>query len=417
MRSRGRSLAHHTLSATVVILAAAGIVAGQQPDPGVDSRPINVELDPIACWWRTSVAAIRVGEPFSTVLTCAVVENALTTVVPDQSEIEPAALQLPPFEMLGGTRFGERRDGDHRFFQYEYRARLIQDNAFGRDVALPQLAIKYRIRTRSPDGSAVDGREQLYIMPPLSIRVLSLVANDAPDIRDATAGTFADVDAQSFRGNLLRLIGVVLFGLAAIMALQTFVRVTRQVGHPDDPSRQLIPPAAVLRQAARELGTVRRQRANEGWSDALLGRALVALRIVGTHALARRTGQAAASATSHDPQSLGGHLLVNGGWFGDAKVLVSGAVTAATVTSALGDVVAGSPRRAHLEDLQIALGRFAAVQYGREGEGFDEAALDESLDRALRHARHLALRQLWPMRKMDALMERARLIRRRVWSR
>jgi hypothetical protein len=123
MRSRGPSIAHHTLSAAIDILAAAAMVAGQQPDPGVDSQPINVELDPIACWWRTSVAAVRVGEPFSIVLTCAVVENALTTVVPDQSEIEPAALQLPPFEMLGGTRFGERRDGDHRFFQYEYRAR------------------------------------------------------------------------------------------------------------------------------------------------------------------------------------------------------------------------------------------------------------------------------------------------------
>ena len=131
---------------------------------------------------------------------------------------------------------------------------------------------------------------------------------------------------------------------------------------------------------------MRRQRAHEGWSDALVGRVLAALRIVGTYALARRTGQAAASATSHDPQSHGGHLLVNGGWFGDAKVLVSGAVTAATVTSALGDVPAGSPRRGHLEDLQSALARFAAVQYGRAGGSFDEAALDESLDRGLRQA-------------------------------
>jgi len=35
----------------------------------------NVETDPIQCWWRTSAGAVRVGEPFSLVLTCAVVEN------------------------------------------------------------------------------------------------------------------------------------------------------------------------------------------------------------------------------------------------------------------------------------------------------------------------------------------------------
>jgi hypothetical protein len=417
MRNRGRSIVCHTLAAAVVITAAAGGVAGQQPGPDVDSRPINVELDPIACWWRTSVAAIRVGEPFSIVLTCAVVESALTTVVPDQSELEPAALQLPPFEMMGGTRFTERRDVDHRFFQYEYRVRLIQENAFGTDVALPQLGINYRIQTRVPDGSAVDGREQVYIMPALSIRVLSLVANDAPDIRDATERTFADVDAQSFRGNLLRLVGVLLFGLAAIMALQTLVRATRQVVNADDTARQPIAAARVLRQAARELRAVQRQRTQEGWSDALFGRALTALRIVGAYALARRTGQAAASATSHDPQSRHGHLLVNVGWFGDAGVLVSGAVTAATLGNAIREVAPGSARRLHLEDLQTALTRFAAVQYGRAGSGFDAPALDESLDCGLREARRLALRQLWPVRKFAAGVERAKAIRRRVWSR
>jgi hypothetical protein len=225
------------------------------------------------------------------------------------------------------------------------------------------------------------------------------------------------VEAQSFRGNLLRLVGVLLFGLAAIMALQTLVRATRQAAKPDDAARQLIPAAPVLRQVARELRAVQGRRAQEGWSDALVGRALTALRIVGAYALARRTGQAAASATSHDPQSRDGHLLVNGGWFGDAGVLVSGAVTAATLGNAIGDVAPGSPRRLHLEDLQTALARFAAVQYRRAGSGFDEPALDESLDCGLREARRLALRQSWPVRNSAVLVERAQAIRRRVWSR
>jgi hypothetical protein len=92
-------------------------------------------------------------------------------------------------------------------------------------------------------------------------------------------------------------------------------------------------------------------------------------------------------------------------------------VTAATLANAIGGVAPGSPRRLHLEDLQAALARFAAVHYGRAGGGFDEAALDESLNCGLGEARRLALRQLWPMRKGGALVERAKAVGRRVWSR
>jgi hypothetical protein len=295
--------------------------------------------------------------------------------------------------------------------------RLIQENVFGADVALPQLDIKYRIRTRTPDGSAVDGREQIYILPPVSVRVLSLVADNASDIRDATRGTFADLDAQSFRANLLRLVAVVLISLATILAMQTLVRVTRASLNRDDTTRQLLPAALVLRRAARELRAVRRQRAHEGWTEQLIGRALWALRVVGTYALARRTGQTVAPATSHDPQGREGHLVVGAGWLRDTKVLVSGAATAATLANALADVAPESPRRRSLHDLQTALARFAAVQYGRGVGGFDEAALDESLERGLAWARRLALRQFWPVKKFDAFTERTTAFGSRVWSR
>jgi len=45
----------------------------------------NVETDPIQCWWRTSAGAVRVGEAFSVVLTCAVLEDpksGLPTALP-----------------------------------------------------------------------------------------------------------------------------------------------------------------------------------------------------------------------------------------------------------------------------------------------------------------------------------------------
>src|SRR2546428_4462623 len=75
------------------VVAACSAIAAQ-----------NVETDPMQCWWRTSAGAIRVGEPFSLVLTCAVVENDAAKVVVDQSKLEPSVIQLAPFEVTGGRR-------------------------------------------------------------------------------------------------------------------------------------------------------------------------------------------------------------------------------------------------------------------------------------------------------------------------
>src|SRR5688572_30376646 len=91
-------------------LSMGAHAAGQEP-----ARD-GVETDPIRCWWRTSVPAVRVGEPFSVVLTCAVVETDAVTVIPSQTELDPNALQLPPFDVLGGSHAADLRTADHRFF-------------------------------------------------------------------------------------------------------------------------------------------------------------------------------------------------------------------------------------------------------------------------------------------------------------
>src|SRR5947209_5339765 len=107
----------------------------------------TVQTDPLQCWWRTSSGAVRVGEPFTVVLTCAVLETDETKVVPDQTRLEPSVVQFAPFEVLGGTHGADLRTDQRRFFQYEYRLRLIADGLFGRDVALPETKISYRIQS------------------------------------------------------------------------------------------------------------------------------------------------------------------------------------------------------------------------------------------------------------------------------
>src|SRR3954467_383734 len=167
-----------------VLLAALPAAAGAQ----------NVQTDPLQCWWRTSAGAIRVGQPFNLVLTCAVLETDTATVAVDQTRLEPSVVQFAPFEVLGGSHGADLRTEQRRFFQYEYRLRLIADGMFGKDVALPDTKISYKIQSKVGQKTSVQGRDQSYVLPAQSVRVLSLVPGDAADIRDTSASeTFGDI--------------------------------------------------------------------------------------------------------------------------------------------------------------------------------------------------------------------------------
>src|SRR5918999_469594 len=56
------------------------------------AQPQNVEVDPVQCWWRTSVTSVRVGEPFSIVLTCSALETEAANAVIDRSRLGSAAV-------------------------------------------------------------------------------------------------------------------------------------------------------------------------------------------------------------------------------------------------------------------------------------------------------------------------------------
>src|SRR5438045_5477388 len=159
----------------VGILMAGGVALAAQETPAAPPGTVNVEADPIRCWWRTSSNAVRVGEPFSLILTCAIVENETTTVVPDQSRLDPAAMQLPPFEVVGGQREPDLRGDQRRFFQYEYTLRLISEELFGKDVRIPSVQISYHLESRVERGDSVRGRDRNYILPSASVEVLSVV--------------------------------------------------------------------------------------------------------------------------------------------------------------------------------------------------------------------------------------------------
>ncbi|MBL8135427.1 MAG: hypothetical protein JNL48_02300, partial [Acidobacteria bacterium] len=90
--------------------ATASAPARPQEAPPETLSPVDVATapplaadTPVQCWWRSSSGAIRVGEVVDVALTCAVLESATVTAVPDESRLAVASVQLTPFEIVDGA--------------------------------------------------------------------------------------------------------------------------------------------------------------------------------------------------------------------------------------------------------------------------------------------------------------------------
>ena len=390
----------------------------------------DVQTDPLQCWWKTSAGAVRVGEPFSVVLTCAVLETDAATVVVDQSRLEPSVVQFAPFEVLGRSHGADLRTDQRRFFQYEYRLRLIAETMFGKDAALPETKISYRVQSKVGKNTAIQGRDQTYLLPAQSVKVLSLVPADATDIRDTPVETFGDIDQRSFRANLFTVVGTTLFVVAGLLALLGVVRLYRRYRAPATVSDRPITDGAILRGVGRELAAVRRDRnSNGGWTPDLAARALAALRVAATYAIGRRVGYAKLnqqsaisnqSAISHQQSAISdGTLVLRNGLFRGKPIAVSGAVTPQTVARELarGGAASNARRTVLLESLAQALTTLTTAGYSRDGK-LDDTALDEALTTAFQVLKRMRIEQTWIMKRLA--MRRGAgpaALESRVWSR
>jgi hypothetical protein len=393
---------------TLFLVAAAASAATAQ----------TVQTDPLQCWWRTSTGAVRVGEPFTVVLTCAVLETDEVTVVPDQTRLEPSVVQFAPFEVLGGTHGADLRSDQRRFFQYEYRLRLIADGMFGKDVALPDTKISYRVQSKVGQKTSLQGRDQTYVMPAQSMRVLSLVPSDASDIRDTSASdTFGDIDQRAFRANLFTIIGSVLFVLAALMTILGLVRLFQKYRKPAVVSKQLITDTAILNGVSRELSRVQHDRDAGGWTPELASRAIGALRIAATYAIGRPVSQMPASRLLVDGTETAepGRLVLKAGWPRGKRIAVSGAVTPQTVARHIARPGQTPAVIALLESISTAIAAFTAATFNREAK-LNDSALDEGLATAKQVTRKMKIQQLWIMKRLAARRALTPL-ESRVWSR
>jgi hypothetical protein len=378
----------------------------------------TVQTDPLQCWWRTSAGAVRVGEPFAVVLTCAVLETDDVTVVVDQTRLEPSVVQFAPFEVLGGSHGADLRSDQRRFFQYEYRLRLIADGMFGKDAALPDTKISYRVQSKVGQKTSLQGRDQTYVMPAQSMRVLSLVPSDASDIRDTSASdTFGDIDQRAFRANLFTVIGSVLFVLAALMAILGLARLFQRYRKPALVSTRLIGDMTILNGVGRELSSVQRDRNAGSWTPELASRASGALRIAATYAIGRPVSQMPASRLLADGGETAepGRLILKAGWPRGKRIAVSGAVTPQTVARVLARPGNTAARTTLLESLSRALGAFTVATFSRDG-ALDDSVLDDALGTSKQVLRRMKFEQLWFMKRL-AVRRAGTELDNRAWSR
>ncbi len=380
-----------------LVVLSSGVLPAQVPTPQ------NVEVDPVTCWWRTSAVTVRVGETFPMVLTCSVLETDAVRAVVDRSRLGATAVQFPPYEVVGGSQHPDHVTAGRRFMQYEYLLRLISEDAFGLDVPVAGLAITYRIESRVEQDAAVQGREQSYELPPLTIRVASLVPESARSIRESAVPSLADIAGRAFRARLFRTIALILFGIAGLTLAVAVARWFREGrSATEHATRHLLPNRTVLGTVRRELQAVERETRGAGWSPEAVSRALVAARVVASYASGRPVVQRIANG---DVAS--GELLMVSGWPLRRHVAVSGSTT--TDASNTGVRSTGI-------DMDSALTSLTAARYGRK-PSLDASALDDALATVRRSADRVASRHTWLAETFDSLRDAIKGWRPRAWAR
>ena len=368
------------------------------------------ESDPIACWWRTDRSAVHVGERFTLTLTCGVIDSPDVRVVTDRGRLDPAALDLTPFEIIGGTRHDDIEAAPRRYFQYSYTLRLFGDEHFGRDVDIPSIPITYNIETSGV--TATRGREQLYLLPALPVRMLSLVPITAADIEDASPDTFGDIESRALRATGELTAAGVVFTLAVALAGLAVVRVTRPRLARTAAERDRLSPVEVLRGCLREAARVKSEVERAGWTADLVGDALTLLRVAAAEALGRPVTQ---RVVERSEAAQDGQLAVRKWALSAKRVLMSGSMTSGTLDAALVRRVLSDPPTQTLQKLRESLRVFEAARYGRSGE-LDRGALDAALETGTAALRRLHEMRQWRTRTMET-MTRAADRMKAVWER
>jgi hypothetical protein len=405
MTSRHAISKTRPVPARVLVAAAAilgGLLAGSQAATAQTKAPPprtptddRVALDPIKCWWRSAATAVVVGERFAVTLTCGIVETGAVKTVINRDTLEPAALTLTPFEVVGGTRREDVVRGPWRYFQYEYNLRVLGDEFFDREVPVPGLGINYHIVSTATE---TQEREHTYTLPPLPMKIVSLVPKQASGLREAAPDPFETIESHRFRSTTELVAAAVATGFALLLFGIAAARTVGRYRERRPQRAATVTAGAALRGALRATSQVKHDVARDGWNPETAGRALAPLRLAAAVGVGRPIAQAP---TIGSTALRDGQVLVRSGVIRRRRVIVSGAAGAETVVRSLGAPSSNGrpPARtsAELDAIADSLRVFSAARYGRNGT-LDTTALEAALANAEDAIRKLSLKALLPFK-------------------
>jgi hypothetical protein len=302
--------------------------------------------------------------------------------VVDESRLVGSTLALAPFDIVGSMHPRDLRNDQRRFFQYRYTLRLINPDAIGKDVPLPPIVLNYRLDSRSASGEVIEGRALNYLLPTLSVRILSLVPTDATGIRDMPDADFFSGEQLEQRANMLEILALTLAALGGLLLLALLSRWLFRLRRTADDTARLLDKRQLLAASQRELSTIV-HAASAAWHDDLAVRAQAAIRIAVACMLDRTIHQT--PTTSAAP--VAGQLFVSHAR-GKANWSVSAAVTGEQLAEAIAALPRESSQKAILEQLHEALTTFDRAQYGTR-DAPDRGALDSALAAALAAIRNI----------------------------
>jgi hypothetical protein len=381
-------------TAFLLLLSLAAPAVAQPPKAFTQTRqPGDVETDPIRCFWKTDRSSIVVGERFTLVLTCGIIETDKIKAVPDFNQLEPSTIGLLPFEVVKGVRHEDIKAAPWRYIQYEYTVRTIAEGLFDKELNIPPVKITYHIQSSIGGGSS--GRDQIYQLPPITMRIASLVPAKNTDIRDAAPNTFAEVENRRVRATGEFVVAAIAFGFAVVLLGLAAVRVVGRYRVRTPSAERPLGLGAVLRGVLAEARRVK-EDAGGGWTPELISRALTVLRIGGAVALGRPVTQAIVDA---DVPAREGQLALRKGLIRGRRSLVSNATTPQMITRVRAKTNGRIDPRTEelLKQFEESLAVLSAARYGRSA-AVQSSELESAFENGVEALKKLRVAKMWPMR-------------------
>lgn len=373
-------------------------------------QPGDVETDPIKCFWKTDRSTIIVGERFTVILTCGIIDTDKVKAIPDFNQLESTTIGLQPFEVVKGIRHEDVKNPPWRYIQYEYTVRLIAEGLFEKDLDLPAVKITYHIQSSIGGGST--GRDQAYQLPAMTMHVASLVPKKITDIRDTTATTFAEIEGRRVRSTGEYVAALIAFGFSVVLLGLALVRVVGRYRVRTPASERPFSVSAVLNGCLREAERVKSETAG-GWTPELASKALAVLRIGSAVALDRPVTQAIVGVHAVTRE---GQIALRRGLFRPRRSLISTSTTPGTIARSMAATDGRAPdarTEAMLKNFEESLSVLSIARYSRDSK-MNGSALDSAFDSGVSALRMLRAAKRWPTPMIRSITRQATEI---GWSR